>query len=133
MKPLSLRVGIGALALVTGVVLLSSGCNNGAEGDRCILPNSSGGSYSHDSCNSGLSCQQPTDCPESYCCPIDGRSSNPYCQPGCAGGQDSICAAGGDADCPSEGGGDDGAASSGDAAGDAASDGGSGSTDAGPG
>ncbi len=69
------------------------GCNVGHEGDQCNP------SLSHDECSAGLSCQQPTNCPENYCCPTSGTSSNVFCQTGCNGGQASICAAGGDADC----------------------------------
>jgi hypothetical protein len=87
------RIGI-ALLVLTGVLALgASGCSTGAEGDRCNPD------LSHDECNGGLSCQQPVDCPENYCCPTSGTSTNPFCQKGCNGGQASICAAGGDADC----------------------------------
>jgi len=94
-----------SLALIVGGVLLlgPNGCLQGREGDRCnpTLTNVNGSN--EDECGSGLACGQPVDCPESYCCP-DGGSTNPYCQPGCAGGQASICDAGGDADCNQEGG-----------------------------
>ena len=73
--------------------LLVAGCDTGGEGDRCNP------SLSHDRCNSGMQCTQPLNCPENYCCPINGASNNPFCQPGCAGGQASICASDGDADC----------------------------------
>ena len=81
------------LAILTLVVVGGMGCNVGREGDRCDPD------LSHDECNSGLSCQQPPNCPENYCCPTSGTSSNPFCQPGCNGGQLSICTSGGDADC----------------------------------
>lgn len=105
MSFVSSRIG-SALAVLLSVAWLAAGCNQGQEGDRCNPD------LSHDECGSGLSCQQPRDCPENYCCPTSGTTSNPYCQPGCNGGQASICAAGGDADCPT------------DAAADAAGDGG---------
>jgi hypothetical protein len=85
------RIGIALVAL-TGALVLAA-CSTGAEGDRCNPD------LSHDECNSGLSCQQPVNCPENYCCPVSGPASNPYCQPGCNGGQAAICAAGGDAEC----------------------------------
>jgi hypothetical protein len=74
------------LTLAAGLAWASVACNQGQEGDRCnpLL--------SHDECNAGLTCQQPTNCPENYCCPASGTSSNPYCQAGCAGGLASICA-----------------------------------------
>jgi hypothetical protein len=97
MSPLISRIGTVVIGLVSAVAL-ATGCNQGAEGDRCNPD------LSHDECGGGLQCTQPKDCPENYCCPANGTSSNPYCQPGCAGGQASICAAGGDADCPTEGG-----------------------------
>jgi hypothetical protein len=101
MKPLFLSP-IALVLIGAGLTASIPGCDVGNEGDRCN-PN-----LSHDECSSGLACQQPVDCPESYCCPAVGNSSNPFCQPGCAGGQASVCAAGGDADCPSEGGDDGG-------------------------
>jgi hypothetical protein len=91
------RIG-SALVLAVGLFAITgTGCNESQEGDRCNPD------LSHDECNAGLSCQQPVDCPENYCCPTSGTSSNPNCQPGCNGGQASICAAGGDADCPGQG------------------------------
>ena len=97
------RIGM-AIVVLAGALTLggSGGCNVGNEGERCNP------SLSHDECGAGLSCTQPLDCPESYCCPASGQSSNVYCQQGCNGGQDSICAAGGDADCPTEAGVDGG-------------------------
>jgi hypothetical protein len=88
------RIGI-VLVVLAGALALGGGggCTVGQEGERCNPD------LSHDECGSGLSCQQPKDCPENYCCPTSGTSNNPYCQPGCNGGQASICAAGGDADC----------------------------------
>jgi hypothetical protein len=81
----AIRVGIALVAGVLGAV--GAGCEQGAEGDRCNPD------LSHNECNSGLSCQQPVNCPENYCCPTSGPSSNPFCQPGCSGGLESICAA----------------------------------------
>ena len=89
------RIG-SAIALLLATAALAAGCNQGGEGDRCNPD------LSHDECGAGLHCTQPVDCPENYCCPTSGNSNNPYCQPGCAGGQASICAAGGDADCPTD-------------------------------
>jgi len=76
-------------------------CEEGREGDRCNPD------LSHDECGSGLSCQQPVNCPENYCCPTSGESTNPFCQPGCSGGLAAICAATNDtwdacADAPTE-------------------------------
>ena len=98
MTQLLSRITSAVFALV-GAAALATGCNQGAEGDRCNPD------LSHDECGAGLHCTQPVDCPETYCCPTSGNSNNQYCQPGCAGGQASICAAGGDADCPTDGGG----------------------------
>lgn len=88
---------IAALAFVAGITVA---CSVGREGERCNPARSS------DECAAGLACTQPPDCPETYCCPTHGPSSDPNCQPGCNGGQASACAAGGDADCPVEGGDD---------------------------
>lgn len=100
-KPLHVR--FGALAAVVAAALLAAtthGCNQGAEGNRCN-PNLIGTSpmYDEDECGSGLSCTQPSSCPESYCCPTTGPSANPYCQAGCNGGAAAGCAAGVAADC----------------------------------
>ncbi|HEY0869393.1 MAG TPA: hypothetical protein VGD55_03260 [Acidothermaceae bacterium] len=91
MKTSTLAKHLASLAATFAVVLLA--CNQGSEGDRCNPD------LSHDECGSGLSCTTPVDCPESYCCASDGKSTNPYCQRGCNGGQASICASGGSADC----------------------------------
>jgi hypothetical protein len=95
--------GASLSLLVTAVLLAATthGCNQAREGDRCnpALTNVYG--VNEDECGDGLSCQPIQDCPETYCCPISGPSANAFCQPGCAGGQASICAAGGDADCAS--------------------------------
>jgi len=75
------------LTRIAFAVALASlfGCEQGSEGDRCNPD------LSHDECNAGLSCQQPPSCPENYCCPTTGGSSNPFCQPGCNGGDIAIC------------------------------------------
>ncbi len=87
---------VSVFLLVLGALLLGpNGCLQGAEGDRCNPDLAQGES----DCGGGLSCQQPADCPESYCCPLTGPTTSAFCQPGCAGGQASICDAGGDADC----------------------------------
>jgi hypothetical protein len=124
-RAISWLFAIGIVVAVGG-----SGCEAGREGDRCVLPlittdAGTTGYRSSDECGSGLACTQPANCPESYCCPTNGTSSNPYCQPGCNGGADAICAADASA-CPDaqstgDGSGDDGGGG-GDAAGDATGD-----------
>jgi hypothetical protein len=94
-RPRGGRLGLAALVLLAGLVAMPNGCLQGNEGDRCNPDLATGESE----CGSGLSCQQPVDCPENYCCPRSGPASSPFCMPGCAGGQASICDAGGDADC----------------------------------
>lgn len=90
------------LIVMSAGVAIALGCAQGFEGDRCNP------ALSHDECNSGLSCQQPVNCPESYCCPTNASSSNPYCQSGCNGGDVAACAAGNaDACAPIEAGGSD--------------------------
>lgn len=90
--------------LAASLVLAVLACNQGAEGDRCNPVSAADG---HDECGSGLKCTTPPQCPESYCCPSNGTSSNPFCQPGCNGGAASACAAGDvDACAPSEAGAD---------------------------
>lgn len=48
-------------------------------------------------------------CPENYCCPVDsngnltGKSTNPFCQPGCSGGAAAICVAEGNTTVPYQG------------------------------
>jgi hypothetical protein len=100
------RVGSAALVVAAALFVAPNGCLQGGEGDRCNPDLAPG----EDECGMGLSCQQPQYCPEAYCCPKAGESTSPFCQPGCAGGQASICDAGGDADCngpnASDGGGD---------------------------
>ena len=76
-------VALLSAALVSG----AGGCAGGGEGDRCNPD------LSHNDCNNGLTCQQPPQCPENYCCPSTGTSSNPKCQPGCTpGGVQALCA-----------------------------------------
>jgi hypothetical protein len=76
-----------ALVALSGALLGLAGCNQGAEGGRCNPD------LSHNECNSGLTCQQPAQCPENYCCPATGASSDPNCQPGCTpGGVAGLCA-----------------------------------------
>jgi hypothetical protein len=87
------RIRIALGVVTAALALMEIGCEIGNEGERCNPD------LSHNECNSGLSCQQPANCPENYCCPKSGTSTNVFCQPGCNGGQASICAAGGDADC----------------------------------
>ena len=67
------RIHIGGLVLGAALVLFGNGCDGGREGDRCN-PN-----LSHNDCNDGLSCVQPSTCVENYCCPTNGSSSDPYC------------------------------------------------------
>jgi len=79
------RAAFGRLWMVLAAVLGigASGCDEGHDGDRCVL------ALSHNDCaSSDLTCMQPTDCPETYCC--SAGSTNPYCQPGCNGGALSI-------------------------------------------
>ncbi|HEY8039377.1 MAG TPA: hypothetical protein VIF15_06265 [Polyangiaceae bacterium] len=114
MKSLLSHVGIALFAIASALAVGATGCQQGGEGDRCN-PN-----LSHDECGAGLACTQPVDCPENYCCPTSGDSNNPYCKPGCAGGQASICDAGGDADCPVQSTGDDSSGDDGAASGDGA-------------
>jgi len=100
-RSLFARAGSPALLAAALLLLLTThGCNQGREGDRC---NPTLVSVNEDECGAGLACTQPKDCPENYCCPTDRTSTDPFCQPGCNGGQASICAAGGMADCPDGG------------------------------
>ena len=80
MKALSTTPGysfirIGALVLAAAsIIVLANGCDGGREGDRCNPAQSS------NECGSGLTCQQPSTCVESYCCPADpSKSSSNYC------------------------------------------------------
>lgn len=75
-------------ALLIGLAPLALGCEQGAEGDRCVM------ALSHNDCSSGLVCTAPSLCPETYCCPAMVTStSSPYCQTGCNGGAAAICEA----------------------------------------
>jgi hypothetical protein len=86
------------LILATATLsLAATGCQQGGLGDRCNPDLVAGESE----CGSGLVCYQPQYCPENYCCPADGISSNPFCQTGCSGGQQAECLAGVDAGCAS--------------------------------
>jgi hypothetical protein len=80
-----LLAGLAAALMSTAAGCTLNEWGGGGEGDRCnpLL--------SHDECGSGLQCTQPAFCPENYCCPANGTSSNPVCQPGCNGGAASIC------------------------------------------
>jgi hypothetical protein len=92
-----LAAGLAVLALLAG------GCDASTTsvGQRCVPtaydtpnsinvvnPNPTGVALSHDFCDNGLSCFNPPDCAEYYCCPTTDptSSSNGYCQPGCQGG-----------------------------------------------
>jgi hypothetical protein len=87
-KSLFLRRAVGAFVVAClALAVAQTGCEQGGEGDRCNPD------LSHDECGGGLSCQQPTGCPENYCCPTSRQSANPYCQQGCNGGAKSICKA----------------------------------------
>jgi hypothetical protein len=78
---------LACLALLSAAAVFSAGCDGGQEGDRCNPD------LSHNDCNAGLTCQQPPECPENYCCPATGTSNNPNCQPGCTpGGVPALCA-----------------------------------------
>ena len=85
------RAFVGALGMAA--VMAVAGCDQGKEGDRCNPD------LSHDECNSGLTCQQPSTCAENYCCPTPASSSsNPYCNgEGCPPALDAALDAGDDA------------------------------------
>jgi hypothetical protein len=62
------------VALAASLVSIANGCDGGREGERCNP------SLSHNDCDDGLTCQQPSTCVENYCCPADpSKSANPYC------------------------------------------------------
>jgi len=62
------------LAIASALVVLLNGCDGGREGERCNP------ALSHNDCDDGLTCQQPSTCAENYCCPVDpSKSFNPYC------------------------------------------------------
>ena len=134
-KRTALFTCMGRLAFLLALTGPTTACDGGREGDRCV-PQSVG--FSHDDCNSGLTCTTIVDpasgatCGESYCCPSSGPSSNPYCNasliapapdgaPGlCPVPATATTAAPAPSDASGETGGDDGpAASSGDASGEA--------------
>ena len=133
-KRFALFTRVGPLALLLALVGSTAACDGGREGDRCV-PQSVG--FSHNDCNSGLTCTTIVDpasgatCGESYCCPSDGTSSNPYCNASLIGpapdGAPGICPVPATAtpppsDASGEAGGDDGTtASPGDASGEASS------------
>ncbi len=98
MTTLYSRIGTALVTLLGIGALVMAACSQGSEGDRCN-PNLNPG---NGECNGGLTCMQPSLCPEAYCCPTtaDGgpaSSSNPNCQTGCNGGAASICNSGADA------------------------------------
>jgi hypothetical protein len=73
-RRLSLLVGSAAIAAIAALVFsLAPGCKPGGdEGSKCnplVLRNE---------CNDGLSCKA-FDCSESFCCPVNGTSSDPHC------------------------------------------------------
>jgi hypothetical protein len=119
MNAMHSRIGSALVVLAAALALGGGGgCNTGQEGERCN-PN-----LTHDECGAGLACSVVPDCPETYCCPTSGNSSNVYCQSGCNGGLAAMCAAGADAaDCFEGGSGDDGG-SPGDDGGSTGGDGG---------
>ncbi len=79
---------LSVLGVAFTLAAVTLGCNEGQEGDRCNPD------LSHNECSSGLTCTAATNiCPENYCCPTSGVSSNPNCQPGCNGGAAAICLA----------------------------------------
>ena len=70
----AVRVALTLAVALVSIALLGNGCAGGGEGDRCN-PN-----LSHNECDNGLTCVQPSTCAESYCCPSDpAKSSNGYC------------------------------------------------------
>lgn len=83
------RIVVALVLVLAGAAVVSAACvQGGEEGDRCN-PN-----LSHDECGSSLTCQQPSPCVESYCCPANlATSTSAYCR-------------GDPAACPSEAGAD---------------------------
>lgn len=67
---------VGVTLVAATFFFLGVACNEGREGDRCnpdLFPG-------EDECGSGLTCQTPSTCVESYCCPPDAAGSkNGYC------------------------------------------------------
>jgi hypothetical protein len=75
-RSISFRV-VALAGIVLGTVLFGTACHEGAEGDRC---NPVAAANGEDECNSGLTCQSPFTCVESYCCPANlSSSTNPFC------------------------------------------------------
>jgi hypothetical protein len=68
-------VRLAAVLAFIGVAAI--GCHEGHEGDRCNPISAANG---EDECDSPLTCQTPSTCVESYCCPADpSMSTNPFC------------------------------------------------------
>ncbi len=67
-------------AAVAALAALAGACDSGgAEDDRCNPL------VQQDECDNGLHCTAAT-CSESYCCRVDGTSSEPHCHAdGCPG------------------------------------------------
>ena len=67
---------IAILALAGAALVSAASCiQGGNEGDRCnpLL--------SHNECDNGLTCQQPSGCAENYCCPADlTHSTSSFCR-----------------------------------------------------
>ena len=91
MKSSALRVyslfAFGALAAAFVVFACELGGN---EGDRCNPL------VERDECQSGLHCKAAS-CTESYCCPINGPSSDPHCNAAGCPDTDAAADAGADA------------------------------------
>jgi hypothetical protein len=93
------------VTLTLGLFAVGTGCVGGGDGDRCnpLL--------SHDECNDGLTCVQPSTCVESYCCPSDpSKSTSPFCRgdPGACPAPEAGADASGAGDASTDGGGADG-------------------------
>jgi hypothetical protein len=68
------KFAASVVSLAAVLVLVNSGCDGGREGERCNP------ALSHNDCDNGLTCQQPSTCAENYCCPADPtKSTSPYC------------------------------------------------------
>ncbi len=64
--------------------LLLAGCGRGPEGSVCEQTGDGGAA---NECASGLTCQMPSGCSVSYCCPTPAsRSSNGNCNGSACGG-----------------------------------------------
>jgi len=95
------------VALAGMIVALGNGCDGGREGERCNP------ALSHNDCDNGLTCQQPSTCAENYCCPADPTTStNPYCNGAACPAVDAgpVDAGGGDDAAPGDSGTADGGA-----------------------